>query len=61
MGNIEDTRIEVVPFDSLRDYERMVDYFLNADERFLEGMGVDPNKLPEREAWIESDARSRET
>jgi RimJ/RimL family protein N-acetyltransferase len=60
MGDTGDSRIEVAPFDSRRDYERMVDYFLNADESFLEGMGVDPNKLPEREAWIESALRDHE-
>jgi hypothetical protein len=31
----------------------MVEYFLTADERFLRGMGVDPNKLPGRGAWLE--------
>jgi RimJ/RimL family protein N-acetyltransferase len=32
----------------------MVDYFLNAADAFLEGMGVDPKKLPRRDAWVES-------
>jgi len=41
-----------VPFSSKSDYERVVDYFLNADEPFLRGMGVDPNKLPDREVWL---------
>ena len=31
----------------------MVEYFLTADEPFLRGMGVDPDKLPERGAWLE--------
>lgn len=30
----------------------MVDYFLNADESFLRGMGADPAKLPSRSQWI---------
>jgi RimJ/RimL family protein N-acetyltransferase len=44
----------VRPFRGREDYERMVDYFLGADEAFLRGMGVDPAKLPQREAWLES-------
>lgn len=60
MGNIENARIKVVPFDSIRDYERMVDYFLSSDEKFLQGMGVDQHKLPERETWLESALRDHE-
>ena len=60
MEDTGDSRIEVIPFDNRCDYERMVDYFLNADEKFLEGMGVDSNKLPEREVWIESSLRDHE-
>ena len=41
-----------MPFSSKSDYERVVDYFVDADEAFLTGMGVDPNKLPDREAWL---------
>jgi [ribosomal protein S5]-alanine N-acetyltransferase len=33
-------------------YDRIVDYFLSADEKFLDQMGVDPKKLPARESWI---------
>jgi RimJ/RimL family protein N-acetyltransferase len=44
----------VRPFAERRDYERMVDYFLTADDALLEGMGVDRRKLPERETWLES-------
>jgi len=51
---VADRRIQIRPFADRRDCERMVDYFLNADEAFLEGMGVDPRKLPERQQWIES-------
>ena len=46
------TRLQVLPFSFKSDYERVVDYFLNADEAFLRGMGVDPSKLPDREAWL---------
>jgi len=44
--------IEVRPFSSVRDYERVVDYFLTANEAFLRGLGVDLSKLPDRESWI---------
>ena len=46
-------RLQVTPFSSTADYERVLDYFLGADESFLRGMGVDPNKLPQRAAWLE--------
>jgi RimJ/RimL family protein N-acetyltransferase len=46
------TRSQVIPFSSSSDYEGVVDYFLNADERFLRGMGVDPDRLPDRAAWL---------
>ncbi|MCU0612115.1 MAG: GNAT family N-acetyltransferase [Candidatus Eisenbacteria bacterium] len=54
MGETADPRIQIRPFADRRDCERMVDYFLNADKAFLEGMGVDPGKLPPRREWIES-------
>ena len=54
MVEMADPRIQIRPFVDRRDCERMVDYFLNADETFLEGMGVDPNKLPKRQEWIEA-------
>jgi len=47
-------RIKVLPFADRVDYARMVDYFLEGDDEFLLGMGVDRNKLPNREAWIEA-------
>jgi RimJ/RimL family protein N-acetyltransferase len=47
------TRFQVTPFSSKADYERMLDYFLSADEPFLRGMGVDPKKLPHRDAWLD--------
>jgi RimJ/RimL family protein N-acetyltransferase len=46
--------IEVRPFASREDYELMLDYFYNADDRFLNGMGVDRMKLPERARWVEA-------
>jgi RimJ/RimL family protein N-acetyltransferase len=46
-------RLQVTPFSSKSDYERVVDYFLRADEAFLRGMGVDPERLPERNAWLD--------
>ncbi len=33
------------------DIDRIVGYFLDADLTVLDGMGVDPKKLPERAAW----------
>jgi RimJ/RimL family protein N-acetyltransferase len=45
-------RLQVKPFSSRSDYERVVDYFLRADEAFLRGMGVDPDRLPERNIWL---------
>jgi len=45
--------IDVRAFSSKRDYERVVDYFLNADDQFLAGMGVRRNKLPPRKAWVD--------
>jgi RimJ/RimL family protein N-acetyltransferase len=35
-------------------YESIVDYFLNGDLKFLNGMGVDPEKLPDRETWVKT-------
>jgi len=47
------TRLQVTPFSSASDYESMLDYFLGAEEPFLRGMGVDPQRLPPRGAWLE--------
>lgn len=33
-------------------YESIVDYFLKGDLEFLNGMGVDPKRLPSRETWL---------
>jgi len=35
----------------------VIDYFLNADLKFLARLGVDPAKLPEADAWFEAIAR----
>ena len=45
--------METAPFSSLKEYERMVDYFLNADDSFLNGMGVARSLLPTRETWLQ--------
>jgi len=47
------TPLQVTPVSSPADYERLLDYFLTADEPYLRGMGVDPQKLPRRAAWLE--------
>lgn len=44
--------ISVTPAEP-QHYERIVDYFLNGDFEFLNGMGVDPNLLPPREVWLQ--------
>lgn len=43
---------DIKPFSCEADYGRMIDYFLQADEKFLIGMGVDPSKLPSRKDWL---------
>lgn len=35
------------------DVDLIIDYFLNADHEFLIGMGVEPEKLPDRKVWRE--------
>lgn len=45
--------LQVTPFVSQADYLGMVEYFLTTNEAFLRGMGVEPHKLPSREAWLE--------
>ena len=37
----------------LDDIEKIVDYFHESETAFLEAMGVDKRKLPDREQWIE--------
>jgi len=46
------------PFLSVRelhqsDVELIADYWLTADPEFLLGMGVDLNKLPSKDAWLQ--------
>ncbi len=43
---------------SVRELKRdeigiIVDYFVNAEDSFLKGMGADKSKLPTRDEWIE--------
>lgn len=35
------------------EFERVIDYFLTADDTFLRGMGINPAKLPARESWLQ--------
>lgn len=44
--------LEVRPFESAAEYERMIDYFLDAGEETLRAMGVDPARLPGRDEWL---------
>lgn len=37
----------------LDDIEKVVDYFIDANDTFLKGMGADKSKLPKREEWIQ--------
>jgi RimJ/RimL family protein N-acetyltransferase len=39
-------------FAGRRDYELMLNYFYDADDDFLAGMGVDRQKLPPRGQWL---------
>jgi RimJ/RimL family protein N-acetyltransferase len=54
VGDTTSPHVQIRPFAERRDYERMIDYFLTADDALLKGMGVDPKKLPQRQAWLES-------
>lgn len=38
----------------LNDIEKIVDYFILADEKFLHGMGADKSKLPDKREWIKT-------
>jgi len=44
---------DVRPFSCKRNYERVVDYFLSADDALLSGMGVERSNLPTRETWVD--------
>lgn len=52
--------IEVRPFAGRSEYVQMVDYFLDADDAFLRGMGVERSRLPAREEWISSVLRDHD-
>jgi RimJ/RimL family protein N-acetyltransferase len=36
----------------ISDFENIVDYFLRSNKEYLFGMGVDKQKLPSREEWL---------
>jgi RimJ/RimL family protein N-acetyltransferase len=48
---MEERRL-LVRESTIVDFESVVDYFLNADEDFLNRMGVDVFKLPKRDEWL---------
>jgi len=50
----ETKSLEVRRFSSSQEYEGMIDYFLGADDSFLNGMGVARSLLPTREVWLPS-------
>lgn len=58
--NMMDAVIAVRPFAGRVEYERMVDYFLSAEDTFLRGMGVDRSKLPSREDWVSAVLRDHD-
>lgn len=47
-----DLILDVQPFASESDYDRMIDYFRLADESQLRAMGVDRHRIPAREEWL---------
>lgn len=59
-ASLMDSSLEVRPFAGRQEYEQMVDYFLDADDKFLQGMGVDRSRLPPREDWISSALRDHD-
>jgi RimJ/RimL family protein N-acetyltransferase len=48
-----DTKVLTVREIQEADIERIINYWLNADAAFLQGMGVDVTKLPTREQWVQ--------
>jgi hypothetical protein len=42
------------PFESDSEYRAVIEYFYSADASFLKGMGVDSEKLPNREVWFQT-------
>jgi [ribosomal protein S5]-alanine N-acetyltransferase len=52
--------LAVHPFATRADYYGMIDYFRNATNEHLLGMGVDRTRLPDREVWFEQAWRDHE-
>lgn len=48
---VTSNRVSIRPIQK-DDFKNIIDYFLNAEDNFLLGMGVDKRKLPTREAWM---------
>ena len=46
------SELDVRPFEHAAEYAAVVDYFTAGGDAFLRGMGVDPERLPSREAWL---------
>jgi RimJ/RimL family protein N-acetyltransferase len=44
--------VEVRPFSRAQEYKAMIDYFHNATDSFLTGMGVDRRKLLKKDEWL---------
>lgn len=51
MGNI-DTLLSVREIEN-KDVPLIAEYWLNADDAFLQGMGVDLSKMPEKDIWYD--------
>ena len=45
-------KIDVRPFSSREEYLGMIDYFLDADDAYLRGMGADRSRFPSRNDWL---------
>src|ERR1041385_7108208 len=52
MDDSERGLVQVRPFAERDEYERMIDYFLTADDAALAAMGVDRSRFPSREEWL---------
>jgi ribosomal-protein-alanine N-acetyltransferase len=44
--------LDVRPFTTTAEYERVCDYFVTADPAYLRGMGIEPAKLLSRDQWL---------
>ena len=49
---LAEEELVVRAFSHQLEYEGMVNYFHGADDAFLHGMGVEREKLPQREEWL---------